>query len=342
MSFSLLFLELNPSLQMGVSFLCSILVVTLFFRTLVCQKPNTDGFFVSNFLQKMGVTSSQVHNFSNPVCSWQGVSCDSKQENVIKLSASGLGLSGSIPETTIGKLRKLQSLDLSNNKITRLPSDFWSFGSLKFLNLSFNQISENLPSNIGNFGLLESLDLSFNHFSGNIPEAVSSLLSLQVLNLNQNGFESSIPLGILNCRSLVSIDFSTNRLNGTLPDGFTAAFPRLKSLNLAGNEIHGRGSDLSGMISITFLNISSNLFQGSVIDVFQGPLEVIDLSHNQFQGHISQVNFSSNFYWSHLVYLDLSVNQLSGEFFDNLNQAQNLKHLNLACNRFSKQKNFAN
>uniref|UniRef100_A0A5B6ZS49 Protein kinase domain-containing protein n=1 Tax=Davidia involucrata TaxID=16924 RepID=A0A5B6ZS49_DAVIN len=325
---------------MGFGVLGCFLVLTLFFRPMVFEQSNTDGYFVSDFLQKMGLTSSQGYNFSAPVCRWQGVFCDGEEENnnVIGLVASGLGLSGLIPDTTIGKLIKLQSLDLSNNKITGLPSDFWGLGSLKILNLSYNQISDSLSSNIVNFGLLETLDLSCNNFSGIIPEATSSLVSLQVLKLDGNGFESSIPSGITNCHSLVSIDLSSNRLTGTLPYGFGTAFPKLKSLNLAGNEIGGRAWDFSGMISTTYLNVSGNLFQGSVTGVFQDPLEVIDLSQNQFQGHISQVHFNSSFNWSHLVYLDLSENQLSGEIFQNLNEAQNLKHLNLAHNRFSKRK----
>ncbi|CAL5376294.1 unnamed protein product [Camellia sinensis] len=321
--------------QMGFGFFGSVLVLTLFFRPLVCQEPNTDGYFVSDFLQKMGLSSSQGYNFSAPVCSWQGVFCE--QENVIGLVASGLGLSGLIPDTTIGKLRNLELLDLSNNKITGLPSDLWSLGSLKTLNLSSNQISDNLPSNIGNFGLLQTLDLSSNNFSGTIPEAMNSLLRLQVLMLARNRFESRIPSGILNCHYLVSIDLSSNQLSGTLPYGFGAAFPKLKSFNIAGNGIRGRDSDFLGLKSTTYLNISRNLFQGSVIGVFQEPLAVIDLSQNQFRGHISQVHFNSSFNWSRLVYLDLSENHLSGEFFSNLNDAQNLKHLNLAYNRFSKQ-----
>ncbi|KAL6984640.1 hypothetical protein U1Q18_018020 [Sarracenia purpurea var. burkii] len=91
-----------------------------------------------------------------------------------------------MPETTIGKLKNLASLDLSNYRLTGLSSDFWSLGSLKSLNLSSNQISENLPSNIDNFGLLETLDLSSNNFSSKIPVAMSSLLSLQVLKLDRN------------------------------------------------------------------------------------------------------------------------------------------------------------
>ncbi|MBA0777779.1 hypothetical protein Gotri_005753, partial [Gossypium trilobum] len=286
----------------------------------------------------MGFNSSMSYNFSGSVCSWKGMHCDTKKENLIGLKASNLGLSGIIPDTTIGKLAKLQSLDLSNNKITALPSDIWSLGSLKWLNLSSNQISGSLPNNVGNFGLLEVIDLSGNNFSGEIPATITSLLSLQVLNLAGNGFEWSIPRGILNCKALVSVDLSSNRLNGSLPDGFGAAFPKLKTLNLARNEIHGLDTDFAELMSLTSLNISRNLFKGSVMGVFQGQLKVIDLSMNQFQGHISKVQFNSTYKWSHLVYLDLSENQLSGEISLNLSQAQNLRHLNLAYNRFAIQK----
>ncbi|KAL2482789.1 putative LRR receptor-like serine/threonine-protein kinase [Forsythia ovata] len=285
----------------------------------------------------MGVNSSKGYDFSGSFCSWKGVFCDAKGENVVKLEVSGLGLSGVIPDNTIEKLKNLEFLDLSNNKITGLSLDLWSLGSLKYLNLSFNQISGILPSNIGNCGQLQSLDLSFNNFSGSIPEAISSLVSLQVLNLSKNGFESIIPFGILQCRLLVSIDLSGNKLDGSLPSGFGAALPKLKFLNLAENKIQGRDLDFSGMALISYLNISGNLFKGSVVGVFEGPLEVIDLSRNQFQGHIAQVNFTSSFNWSKLFYLDLSENQFSGQFFGDLSRAGNLKSLNLAHNRFIKQ-----
>ncbi|XP_010265601.1 PREDICTED: probable LRR receptor-like serine/threonine-protein kinase At2g24230 [Nelumbo nucifera] len=324
---------------MGFGFFSSVLVFTLFFRPLVSQQPNTDEFFVSDFFKKMGLNySSSVFDSSAPICSWEGVLCDDQEENVIGLVASGLGLSGFIPDSTIGKLGKLQTLDLSNNNITGLSSDLWGLGStLKTLNLSNNHFSGFLPSNIGNFGVLENLDLSNNNFSGDIPASISSLSNLQVLKIDRNEFSGSIPPGILNCKSLVSIDLSYNQFNGTVPDGFGAAFPKLRTLNLAENGFHGRSSDFLGLKSIAYLNISGNMFQGSVMGVFQEPLEVIDLSRNQFQGHISQVHFNSSFNWSRLVYLDLSANELSGVFFQDLNQAKNLKHLNLAGNRFPEQ-----
>ncbi|KAB2049830.1 hypothetical protein ES319_A13G204500v1 [Gossypium barbadense] len=237
--------------EMGFGFFDCLLILSLLFKHVTCQLPNTDYFYVSDFLKKMGSNSYMSHNNSIPVFTWKGVQCDAKGENVIGLKASGLGLTGLIPDSTIGKLTKLRFLDLSNNRITALPSDLWSLGSLKRLNLSCNKITGSLSNNIGNFGRLQVVDLSDNDFSGEIPETISSLVSLQTLKLAGNGFEGSIPTGILRCWSLVSLDLSSNRLNGTLPDGLTAAFPKLKYLNLARNEIYG------------------NLFQGFSLDTFE-------------------------------------------------------------------------
>ncbi|CAI8611380.1 unnamed protein product [Vicia faba] len=274
---------------MGLGVFGSVLVLTFLFKHLASQQPNTDEFYVSEFLKKMVLTpsSSKVYDFSSSVCSWKGVFCDANK-HVIELSFSGIGLTGPIPETTLGKLNNLQSLDLSRNKITALPSDFWSLTSLKRLNLSSNQISGSLTNNIGNFGLLETIDLSKNSFSEEIPETLNSLMSLRVLKLAHNMFVKSIPSGILKCQALVSIDLSENQLNGTLPRGFGDGFPNLRTLNLAENNIFGGVSDFSGLKSIVSLNISGNSFQGSVTDVFVLKLEVLDLSRNQFQGHISQ------------------------------------------------------
>lgn len=318
---------------MGLGFWSYALILPLFLKQFHCQEPNTDGFFVSEFLKQMGLSSAQAYNFSAPFCSWQGLFCDSQNEHAVVLIASGMGLCGQIPDNTIGKLSKLQSLDLSNNKISALPSDFWSLNTLKNLNLSFNKISGSFPSNVGNFGQLESLDISHNNFSGAIPEAVDSLVSLRVLKLDHNGFQMSIPRGLLGCQSLVSIDLSSNQLEGSLPDGFGSAFPKLKTLNLSGNKIHGKDTDFADMKSITSLNISGNQFEGSVTGLFKETLEVADLSKNRFQGHISS-QVDSN--WFGLIYLDLSENELSGDIFKNLTRLKKLKHLNLAWNRFNR------
>ncbi|EOA15097.1 hypothetical protein CARUB_v10028465mg [Capsella rubella] len=299
---------------MGLSLWGSLLFFSFFFKHLTSLDPNTDAFYLSHFFSALRLSnSSQAHNFSSP-CSWSGVVvCDSR-DNVLHISASGLDLSGSIPDNTIGKMSKLQTLDLSGNKITSLPSDLWSLSLLQSLNLSSNRISELLPSNIGNFISLQTLDLSFNSFSGEIPAAISSLVRLTTLKLHNNGFQFGVPPGLLHCGSLVSIDLSSNRLSGSLPAGFGSAFPHLNSLNL-----------------------SRNLFQGSLIGVLHENVETIDLSENRFDGHILQLIPGHKHNWSSLIHLDLSDNRLVGHIFHDLSSAHKLGHLNLACNRFKAQ-----
>ncbi|VVB16406.1 unnamed protein product [Arabis nemorensis] len=298
---------------MGLCLWGTLMFLSLFVKHLTSQDPNTDAFYLSNFFTKMGLPNyTQAHTFpSSSLCSWPGVVCDSRREYVLRLSASGSDLSGSIPDNTIGKMRMLRSLDLSDNKITSLPSDLWSLSSLKSLNLSSNRISEPLPSNIGNFMSLQTLDLSFNSFSGEIPAAISSLVGLTTLKLDNNGFQFGVPPGLLHCRSLVSIDLSSNQLSGSLPVGFGSAFPQLKSLNL-----------------------SRNLIQGSLMGVLHENVETLDLSENRFDGHILQLMPGHKHNLSSLIHLDLSENRFVGHILDGLSSSQKLVHLNLACNRF--------
>lgn len=323
-------------LQMGSGRLVSFLFFAMLFKCLAFQQPNTDGFFLSVFLQKMGGKLPSVQDSaSTSICSWSGVSCDSTRENVISFVASGLGLAGPIPDNTIGKLSKLEALDLSVNNITKLSSDIWGLGSsLKILNLSMNIIQDSLLNNIGNFGNLESLDLSHNGFFGEIPLGFSSMSNLRLLNLSRNYFEGNFPEGISGCKHLLALDLSVNKLNGSLPDGFSDGFKNLSFLDFAGNQIQGSMPDLSGLESITHLNVSGNLLQDSVKGVFRSTLSVLDLSNNQF----SQIKTDSSSNLSALVYLDISMNHVNGDFLSNLSQASSLKHLNLAANRFPRQK----
>lgn len=284
----------------GATFLFLAVVVAL----AAAQDPNTDAYFVSRFFDKMGLAKPSAGG--GAVCSWPGVSCDGGGR-VLAFAAAGMGLSGPIPEDTVGKLSRLQLLDLSGNRLTALPNDFWELGAaLRGLNLSGNAIGGALSNNVGNLGRLQVLDVSHNAFSGALPQALGSISGLQVLNGSHNQFQGQLPGQVVfGCVSLVSMDLSGNALDGDLPD-------------------------LSPLRSLAYLNLSGNQFRGSLIGAFQEQLVVIDLSNNRF----SRLNLSSGYAGSSLMYLDLSSNELLGEF-GLTGRFRNLRHINLAFNQLS-------
>ncbi|KAG6494180.1 probable LRR receptor-like serine/threonine-protein kinase At2g24230 [Zingiber officinale] len=330
---------------MATRFLALYVSVSLLMSCPAAQVPNTDGFFVAEFFRKMGAAPAAYlaadQGNSSDVCSWPGVSCEGQPEKVTGLVASGLNLSGPIPQTTIAKLRQLRFLDLSRNNITALSSDFGELcSSLSRLDLSDNSIVGPLPANIGNFHRMESLHLAHNRFSGEIPRELGSLTGLALLNLSGNFLEMSIPDTIFGCASLLLIDLSNNQLGGDVPDGFGAAFKNLTALDLSGNRLTGKTPDFSGCHAITYLNLSGNLFHDLDIGAFRHPLQVVDLRNNHLHGLITEANPSSAANWSSLLYLDMSMNELTGDFFPGLGESRSLKHLNLAFNNFSSQEFF--
>lgn len=112
--------------------------------------------------------------------------------------------------------------DLSGNLLVSSDNEQQKFlrgisPSVKHLNLSRNKFT---GSNIGgggsqSFGSLKVLDLSYNQLSGELP-GFSFVYDLQVLRLGNNMFSGSIPNDLLKGDSLVltELDLSCNNLSG--------------------------------------------------------------------------------------------------------------------------------
>ncbi|KAG5009986.1 hypothetical protein JHK87_018501 [Glycine soja] len=84
-----------------------------------------------------GLTSSQGYNFSAFVYSWKGVCSDANREHVVDLVFSGIDLSATIADNTIGKLGKL--IDLSSNNLSgEIPEVVISLLSLRVVKLDQN------------------------------------------------------------------------------------------------------------------------------------------------------------------------------------------------------------
>ncbi|KAM3326065.1 putative inactive receptor kinase [Capsicum chacoense] len=160
-------------------------------------------------------------NTNSSICTWHGVSCSLDGSRVVALRLPGIGLYGSIPDNSIGRLDALTTLSLHSNRLSgNLPSDITSLPSLRFIFLQQNQFSGEIPSPLSL--QLNFIDLSFNSFSGKIPTTIQNLTYLTGLNLQNNLFAGSIPN--VNLPRLTQLNMSNNQLNGSIPPSL-AKFP---------------------------------------------------------------------------------------------------------------------
>ncbi|KAG7554172.1 Protein kinase domain [Arabidopsis suecica] len=158
-------------------------------------------------------------NFS--LCSsWIGITCDdsNRTNRVVAVRLPGVGLYGSIPPATLGKLDALKVLSLrSNSLFGTLPSDILSLPSLQYLYLQHNNFSGELTNSLPSISKqLVVLDLSYNSLSGNIPSGIRNLSQITVLYLQNNSFDG--PIDSLDLPSVKVVNLSYNNLSGPIPE----------------------------------------------------------------------------------------------------------------------------
>ncbi|XP_015874682.3 probable inactive receptor kinase At5g58300 [Ziziphus jujuba] len=156
---------------------------------------------------------------ANPVCTtWLGVTCTKDGNRVQALRLPGVGLVGTIPNNTLGKLDALRTLSLRSNLLSGdLPSDITSLPSLHYIYLQHNNFSGEIPASFS--PQLNVLDLSFNSFSGKIPQTIQNLTQLTGLSLQNNTLSGPIP--DLKQPGLKHLNLSFNNLNGSIPSSLS-------------------------------------------------------------------------------------------------------------------------
>ncbi|KAF4362249.1 hypothetical protein F8388_008133 [Cannabis sativa] len=134
------------------------------------------------------------------------------------------GLQGKFPENVF-RLPNLQQLILYKNYdvIGSMPTFNWST-PLRYLDLSFTQISVDLPYLSTTAKSLQSLGLSNCSFTGSsssYPEMLTNLtqlLQLTSLDLSHNNFGGQIPLHYLNLHQFIYLGLSGNNFVGEIPE----------------------------------------------------------------------------------------------------------------------------
>ncbi|MBA0772907.1 hypothetical protein Gotri_008219, partial [Gossypium trilobum] len=131
--------------------------------------------------------------------------------------AGGNKLTGSFPGSLFGNCNKLHGLiaDVSKNKLSgHIPFGIGAIcGSLRYLDVSENQITGLIPRCFGYLKSLVFLDLSRNKFRGPVPEGLHQLKYLKHLSLASNNLTGSIPSSFAQLRSLEVLDLSSNSLS---------------------------------------------------------------------------------------------------------------------------------
>ncbi|KAL4593994.1 hypothetical protein ACB092_M002000 [Castanea dentata] len=261
-------------------------------------------------------------------CSWDGVTCDTENGEVIGLDLSNSWLYGPLNSNSslfsLCHLRKL-NLDSNNFSSSTIPSEFGQLVRLTHLNLSFSFLHGRIPSGISWLSNLVSLDLSFNYFKYNVggdyydyklldlrridlEELVQNMTYLRELHLGDVNISSSLPQSLANLSSLTSLSLSGCNLLGEFSLNIFL-LPRIQSIDLSYNE------EL-----VAFLP----KFQ------YRSSLKKLHLRATNFSGEFPNSVDSLG----SLNVSDLSETNLFGELPDSISNLKSLNYLNLESSNF--------
>ncbi|KAL5760413.1 hypothetical protein ACOSP7_018924 [Xanthoceras sorbifolium] len=244
-------------------------------------------------------------------------------------------LEGHIPLPIV----EIESLDLSNNRFSGfVPQNISeSMPNLIFLSLSGNQLTRDIPASIGEIMLLQVIDLSRNNISGSIPSSLRNCSFLKVLDLAYNNLSREIPTTFGQLRQLQSLHLNDNKLTGNVPLSFQnlskipaklSNLSSLQVLDLAENNltcrIPGSLGDLQAMAREQ--NVVQYLLYGKYRGLYYEE-NLIITTKSQTQPFTKTLSLVTS--------LDLSGNNLSGDFPEELTKLSGLLVLNLSGNHIS-------
>ncbi|KAH0701356.1 hypothetical protein KY284_015571 [Solanum tuberosum] len=265
----------------------------------------------------------------------------SNSSYLMRLYLNGNKFSGQIPNS-LGGLRHLEHLDLSNNNLFSLHlsilTSLTNCRSLKEVYLDHNlldgvipdsignlsttimefyldscEIRSQIPLGIGNLSNLNTLSLSRNDLTGSVPTTLCNLHILQRVAIEDNKLSGPLPQCLCKLSSLGLVDFSNNRISGPVPSCIELGkLKAIASIDLSRNHLSGSiPSTIGDLQNLFYLSLAYNELQGSIPESLENTisLESANLSNNFLSGMIPKSLESLR----HLKDLNVSFNRLEGE-----------------------------
>ncbi|XP_039003876.1 LRR receptor-like serine/threonine-protein kinase RPK2 isoform X2 [Hibiscus syriacus] len=165
-----------------------------------------------------GLRAALVHNFGGNNFSgslpWLPIAPTRLAKQIdYSFLASGNNLTGSFPGSLFANCNKLHGMivNVSNNRLSgHIPSRIGAIcRSLRFLDVSDNQIEGVIPQSFRDLKSLVLLDLSGNKLTGPVPEGLSQLKYLKHLSLGSNNLSGAVPSSFGRFRSLKESEHSS-------------------------------------------------------------------------------------------------------------------------------------